>query len=257
VLFSGGTLPTGTTLYHYDLGGQLLAETTEDGTPLRDYLWHDDEPLAQIDTAGGFETLRYLHTDHLKTPRLATGPGGAILWRWEGEAFGSTVPELASATINLRFPGQYFDAETGLHYNYFRDYDPTIGRYVQSDPIGLAGGLNTYAYTANNPIAFADPLGLIDPFDEPPSRGIGELLDRLLPDSKAKPGNDAKPGCKFIRELYYAGPCKVCWYQCPGYSGPVTYKQAVEKPCPSVGPNGLVDTSEIDPVCRDDVAACQ
>ncbi|MGH8568559.1 MAG: hypothetical protein ACREXU_11215, partial [Gammaproteobacteria bacterium] len=73
VLFSGGTLPTGTTFYHYDLGGQLLAETREDGTPLRDYLWHDDEPLAQIDTAGGFETLRYLHTDHLKTPRACHG----------------------------------------------------------------------------------------------------------------------------------------------------------------------------------------
>ncbi|MGQ0592550.1 MAG: RHS repeat-associated core domain-containing protein, partial [Gammaproteobacteria bacterium] len=143
VLFSGGTLPTGTTLYHYDLTGRLIAETKDDGTRIRDYLWHDDEPLAQIDTAGGFETLRYLHTDHLQTPRLATGTGGAILWRWEGEAFGSTAPDLASATINLRFPGQYFDAETGLHYNYFRHYDATVGRYVQSDTIGLQGGVNS------------------------------------------------------------------------------------------------------------------
>ncbi|MGQ0594870.1 MAG: RHS repeat domain-containing protein, partial [Gammaproteobacteria bacterium] len=160
VLFSGGTLPTGTTLYHYDQGGQLLAETREDGTPLRDYLWHDEEPLAQIDTAQGFETVRYLHTDHIKTPRLATSTGGAILWRWEGEAFGSTAPELASAAINLRFPGQYFDAETGLHYNYFRDYDPSIGRYVQSDPVGLDGGINTYEYALNNPIRVYDPFGL-------------------------------------------------------------------------------------------------
>ncbi|MGH8566941.1 MAG: RHS repeat-associated core domain-containing protein [Gammaproteobacteria bacterium] len=156
VLFSGGTLPTGTTFYHYDLGGQLLAETREDGTALREYLWQDDEPLAQIDTQSGFETLHTFHTDHLKTPRLATGPSGAILWRWEGEAFGSTAPELQSVTVNLRFPGQYFDAETGLHYNYLRHYDPAVGRYIQSDPIGLAGGINTYAYTYNNPTGYFD-----------------------------------------------------------------------------------------------------
>jgi RHS repeat-associated protein len=151
-----GALITGMTLYHYDQGGQLLAETTGDGTPLRDYLWHDDEPLAQIDHVLGSEAIRYLHTDHLKTPRLATGQSGAILWRWEGEAFGSAAPELASATVNLRFPGQYFDVETGLHYNYFRDYDPSVGRYVQSDPVGVAGGLNTYAYTYNNPTGYFD-----------------------------------------------------------------------------------------------------
>jgi RHS repeat-associated protein len=62
--------------------------------------------------------------------------------------------------INLRYPGQYYDQETELHYNYFRDYDPTIGRYVQFDPIGLRGGLNTYGYVGGNPISFVDPLGL-------------------------------------------------------------------------------------------------
>ena len=67
---------------------------------------------------------------------------------------------LGVVTFNLRFPGQYYDAETSLHYNYFRDYDPTTGRYIESDPIGLEGGPNTYAYVEGNPLSKIDPFGL-------------------------------------------------------------------------------------------------
>ncbi|MEB3943540.1 RHS repeat-associated core domain-containing protein, partial [Pseudomonas aeruginosa] len=65
-----------------------------------------------------------------------------------------------STQVNLRFPGQYYDAESGLHYNYFRDYDPETGRYVESDPIGLSGGVNTYGYVQGAPLNRIDPLGL-------------------------------------------------------------------------------------------------
>jgi len=91
-----------------------------------------------------------------------------VVWRWENqEPFGNNPPEenpsgLGNFEFNLRFPGQYRDAETGLHYNYFRDYDPQTGRYVQSDPIGLLGGINTYLYVRGDPVRKRDPLGWID-----------------------------------------------------------------------------------------------
>ena len=111
--------------------------------------------------------LFYLHTDHLNTPRKISRPvDNVIVWRWDSGPFGSAAanedPDGDSTlfSYNPRFPGQYFDAETGLNYNYFRDYDPVTGRYVESDPVGLFAGVNTYAYVTANPIAFFDPNGL-------------------------------------------------------------------------------------------------
>ena len=89
-----------------------------------------------------------------------------MVWSWENtEAFGNNLPDenpsaLGTFSYNLRMPGQYFDQETGIHYNYFRDYDPTTGRYTESDPIGLKGGINTYAYVGGNPLSLFDPSGL-------------------------------------------------------------------------------------------------
>jgi RHS repeat-associated protein len=93
--------------------------------------------------------------------------GGAKRWRWLAEPFGATAPEtdpdgLGAFTQNLRFPGQYADAESGLWYNYFRSYDNSKGAYTQPDPIGLAGGLNTYAYVSGDPLSRTDPNGLMD-----------------------------------------------------------------------------------------------
>ena len=112
------------------------------------------------------DVLTYLHTDHLGTPRIGTDASGQIVWRWDGDAFGTTAAsedpdgDGKAVNVNLRFAGQYFDTETNLHYNYFRYYDPQTGRYITSDPIGLLGGLNTYTYVLNNPLKYIDPLGL-------------------------------------------------------------------------------------------------
>ena len=145
----------------------MVRENQPDGTVTTAYVWADDEPVAQIDRAGnGTETLVYLHADRQNTPRAATNAAGLVAWRLRANGFaeGGTQNDPdgdgVQTLVRLRLPGQYRDGETGLHYNYFRDYDPGTGRYIESDPIGLAGGLNTYAYVAGNPLGFVDPFGL-------------------------------------------------------------------------------------------------
>ncbi len=101
-----------------------------------------------------------IHNDHLGTPQKLTDSSGAVVWAADYKPFGEATITVSTITNNLRFPGQYFDAETGLNYNYFRDYNPAIGRYIEKDPIGLRGGINLYAYVKNNPITRVDPRGL-------------------------------------------------------------------------------------------------
>ena len=114
--------------------------------------WH---PLAYLTD----DAIYQVHVDHLGTPQVLTDATGAIAWEAHYRPFGEAITS-GSLTFNLRFPGQYHDAETGLHYNWHRYYDPQTGRYLTSDPIGLMGGLNPYAYAHGNPIANADPTGL-------------------------------------------------------------------------------------------------
>ncbi|MBU1306649.1 MAG: RHS repeat protein [Alphaproteobacteria bacterium] len=174
---------TATTTFLYGPNGQLLGETrySPTGAKLSSqfFLWLDSLPLGGItltyDAEGGIASSNafYLHADHLNTPRLATNQSGDEVWRWKSDAFGVGAAD-GTATINLRFPGQYYDDESGLHYNYFRDYDPETGRYVESDPIGLAGGLNTYGYVHGNPVRYTDPMGL-------QVATVGEVLKVTLP----------------------------------------------------------------------------
>jgi RHS repeat-associated protein len=161
---------TGTTLYFYSDEG-LIAESDESGNISTTYGWHpqrsvNTDPIFKRDHQGATATEHYYHNDHAGTPQKLTNAQGEITWAAYADAFGRTTvdtgitPQSTPATTNnLRFAGQYDDSETGLHHNGLRDYDPSTGRYLQTDPIGLAGGLNTYAYVEGDPVNFIDPTG--------------------------------------------------------------------------------------------------
>jgi RHS repeat-associated protein len=179
------TSNAGGTRLVFDEAGQLIAQKgsgtagTEDSYEV---VWLDNMPIAVLtNKAGviGFENA--ILSDHLMSPRALTGgvtstQPGTTVWRWDlvqgntstgnSNAFGAALanqdPDANSvATVfNLRFPGQQFDNATALNYNYFRDYESATGRYVESDPVGLDYGVDTYSYALENPVRFADPLGL-------------------------------------------------------------------------------------------------
>ncbi len=103
----------------------------------------------------------FYQNDALGTPKMITSATGAVAWSATYDAFGQAQVLVSFINNNLRLPGQYYDGETGLHYNFHRDYDPVVWRYISEDPIGFAGGtVNLYEYVAGNPVNWIDPSGL-------------------------------------------------------------------------------------------------
>jgi RHS repeat-associated protein len=112
----------------------------------------------------------YYINDHLGTPQVITDTQGQVVWQADYRPFGEADINLETVSNNFRFPGQYHDKETGLHYNWQRYYDPSTGRYLTPDPIGLAGGMNLFLYAKGNPVNIIDPFGL---WGEDVHSGIG------------------------------------------------------------------------------------
>src|SRR6202789_4493936 len=188
-----------TTQQVYDRFGHLLEDANASGVVQKEYIWLDDLPVAMVDDTGASPVVYFMHTDQLGTPQKITDASAQVVWDGVYDPFGNAVSLSAlwgsptqwgsftwepttPEAINLRFPGQYYDAETALNQNWFRDYDSTSGRYIQSDPIGLLSGVNTYGYVGGNPFVLADPRGL---FFGIPSEWVSPALEAGLEEAAA------------------------------------------------------------------------
>jgi len=116
-----------------------------------------------VSSAHAAETVYYLYNDHLGTPVKATDASGTVVWDAQARPFGTAEVSTETLTVNLRFPGQYYDAESGLHYNYQRTYHPGLGRYLEPDPLGQHDSSNVYPYAINDPVNLTDPTGEVVP----------------------------------------------------------------------------------------------
>ncbi|GLQ45656.1 type IV secretion protein Rhs [Dyella lipolytica] len=207
----GQRIGKGTTglLFDYDQANHLISEYVIDkyGSQTREYVWLNDIPVADVDgivdpalgghcgllgpcTTDATSSVNYIYADQLGTPRAVENSSGTVIWQWayQGNPFGELAPTSSVGyTLNLRYLGQYFDVETGLVYNGYRNYDPTTGRYIESDPIGLSGGANTYAYVDGDPVGHTDPLGLSPPGRPPPMGPFLPPPDLLPPGAEWVP----------------------------------------------------------------------
>jgi RHS repeat-associated protein len=149
-----------TTVFHYDFNGNIIAESDLDGNFTKEYLYRGKGRSAMVDVVSG--EIYYFGNDRLGTPQILTDSTNTVVWEGIYKPFGEAdVNPNSSVVNNFRFAGQYYDAESGLHYNYHRYYDPRTGRYITPDPIGLVGEINLFVYAKDNPGNLTDPYGLI------------------------------------------------------------------------------------------------
>ena len=150
------TSPTPVTIHSvFDSDGRRIAEYNQStGALIREYVWNGWDPIAVIE--GG--VVSFMRADHIGRPVFATNSAGAKVWTATYTPFGG-VHVSTGAPPSARFPGQWFQSESGLHQNWMRDYDPTTGRYLQADPLGLVDGASVYGYVKQSPLRFTDPTG--------------------------------------------------------------------------------------------------
>jgi len=162
-----------TTIFQYDFDGNIIAESAPSGKFTYEYLYAGPARIAMVDVLAG-NIYSFLNNFN-GTPTILTDQDGMVVWEADYKPFGEALVNSNSEVVNnFRFAGQYFDEETGLHYNYFRYYDPASGRYLRPDPIGLVGGINLFAYAQLNPINLTDPFGLFCRIEGTP--GIGPRI---------------------------------------------------------------------------------
>jgi RHS repeat-associated protein len=220
----------------YDEAGHWLGEYDATGVPLQQVIWLDDLPVGLlVGAAADNQPLHYIEADALGTPRRVIDPQRNVaVWNWPltFEPFGAEGPledadgDGTNFVFNLRFPGQRYDAATGLNYNYFRDYEAGTGRYAESDPIGLAGGIATFSYAMGNPLSLIDPngqKGISGRMPFPPPPGSTQWSDN--------PG-DLDPG----NVSPWGNPPVIVWPPRP--PAPTTPLQGVPEPLPPPGPKG-------------------
>lgn len=198
-----GPLPSWALLGEYDDSGVAATRSVE-------YIWlptAGNAVLVGLFKDGAFYAV---HPDHLGTPRLVTNADSKVIWQWPYSAFGHNRPVGVLRTssvgnrtsvegtspdieLNVRFPGQYFDQESGLSHNHARSYQPAQGRYVQADPMGVASGLNRFGYVGANPISRIDPWGLADLNLLPMSDNIHEFANAWNPSGVFSVGAHGNP----------------------------------------------------------------
>jgi len=143
-----------TTLFAPASNGALLAESQVSGWS--DYVWLNGRLASRI--VGG--QIQAIHDDQVGRPEVLTDASQTVVWRARNFAFDRSVTTSSTVALNIGLPGQYYDAETGNWNNGARDYNPELGRYIESDPVGILAGSNTYTYVGSNPVLYTDPYGL-------------------------------------------------------------------------------------------------
>jgi RHS repeat-associated protein len=218
--------PRGVVRFVYDPQGHMIGEYDYGANvTVQETVWLGDMPVAVLKNG----QTHFVHTDHLNTPRaIKRASTQQTVWRWAGEPFGTSPAEEdvdgdgVAFEYNLRFAGQYLDKETGLHQNWNRDYAPGVGRYTQSDPIGLAGGINTYSYAYSSPSTYTDADGLRPmpkwwtdawaPTTQPGNCATAECVAGLLPArSENRTQDQIDIGqCKLVCQISLWPPVAAC-----------------------------------------------